>query len=502
MSRPVSSGTPSRTNRYLFPRNPSRLFWVCALSGLAVAVALTALVLTADKTVATPGPLSTHHAPFENKCAACHGPSVADVRCEYCHDPFGSNRYRNAGHVWFGTGDPAKIAKAATADCARCHSDHRGREFSMVRVDQRQCATCHFSTIASHPEIALVKAKVMRGEGIHFPHKRHLQEMKKAGLDQCNFCHEPTRNRVGFEPVSFDRQCARCHTKNGKVGNTDPMPASAVVLPEQIGAPWAQAEAAQVDHLARGKVSMRDLVHRDPWVLYNLWQLSRAVDPARLAGKRAAMAQKIRQLEFQLREPPRKGLSLGVLHVEEGRTAERAAGLPRGSAARRRAEEDLARIRVQIELGPLAMTAPRARDRGQIETELADRRSEIADFDIGAGAGTPAPAATGEEREQRLAAAAAMTLPCARCHVYDGALMAPVRAALPVLEHARFTHLPHVQQMQCLACHASVAASTKAEDVNLPGIASCRSCHKPGRTRDDCAECHRYHPLAEPWPPI
>ena len=81
MSRIVTPGTPSRTNKYLFPRHPSGLFWACVLFGLAVGAALTALVLTGQKTVATPGPLSTNHAPFENKCAACHAPAVVAPRC-------------------------------------------------------------------------------------------------------------------------------------------------------------------------------------------------------------------------------------------------------------------------------------------------------------------------------------------------------------------------------------------------------------------------------------
>ncbi len=500
--RLVPSGTPSRTNRYLFPGSRLRLYGLSLAAGLAVLALLTSLVWTGGKAVASPGPLSSAHAPFEKKCATCHSPSVEDVRCEYCHDPFGSNRYDNAGHVWFGTKDPARIARAAAVDCARCHSDHHGRDFLMTRVDERDCATCHFPSMAQHPEFSLVKAGVMKDEGIHFTHKRHVEEMKKARLETCQFCHEPTRDRRGFESLSFDRHCARCHAPGGKIGPTDPIPRAAIVLPEEIGAPWADALAANVQRLPRDKIVVQNLQHGDPWVLYNLWKMSREVDPEGLTRKRAALARKIEELTFQLREPPTKGFAPASLREEEKRLSGRLSELardPRRPSEPKKTEKALARVRVQIELGPLQMTAPRQRARGELETELAERQSELADFDIGAG--PVAPASPGP-REELLAAVAAMTSACVKCHVYNGPLMAPVRAARPVLEHANFNHLPHVQQVGCQACHAKIASSVRAEDVNLPAVATCQGCHRPGKSRSDCAECHSYHPSTEPWPPI
>jgi hypothetical protein len=76
------------------------------------------------------------------------------VRCEYCHDPFGTSRFENAGHVWFGTRNLQLVAKAKDIECARCHSDHHGLDFSMRRVDERECASCHFRSMAKHPEIS------------------------------------------------------------------------------------------------------------------------------------------------------------------------------------------------------------------------------------------------------------------------------------------------------------------------------------------------------------
>ena len=84
--------------------------------------------------------------------------------------------------------------------------------------------------------------------------------------------------------------------------------------------------------------------------------------------------------------------------------------------------------------------------------------------------------------------------PCLKCHVMDGAKMAPVAAAGIVFQHAVFTHKPHVEQANCLACHKSVEKSSRATDVNEPNAASCSACHAPSKARSDCAACHNYHP--------
>src|ERR1700687_3647703 len=102
MPRFLPSGTPSRTNRYVYPRNRLFVFWVSMAVGLGIATLLTLAVVGGKKTVASPGPLSSAHAPFEAKCISCHSPAVADERCEYCHDPFGANPLQNARDVWFG----------------------------------------------------------------------------------------------------------------------------------------------------------------------------------------------------------------------------------------------------------------------------------------------------------------------------------------------------------------------------------------------------------------
>jgi hypothetical protein len=503
--RLISRGTPSRTKEYLFPRNRLFLFWVSLAAAFAVAAVLSLAVLRGTKTIASPGPLSSAHAPFEPRCANCHAPAVVDVRCENCHDQFGSNRYRNAGHVWFGTKDPSKLAKAVEVDCARCHSDHHGRDFLMKRIDERDCARCHFRTMDVHPEFDLVKAGLMKDEGLLFTHGRHVEEMRKARLDRCQSCHEATADRRGFEALTFDRHCARCHGIGGVIstskGNpipSDPLQRTAVILPGGFEPPLA----TDVKELPRQKVQAEKLAHRDQWVILNLWKISREVDPQGFTGRRARLVAKLKELDYQLREPPTRGRSVVTLRKDEQRLASRVAALSRDpvrSSERKRASDALARVRVLIELGPPQMTAPRPRARPEVEEERALRQAELEDFDYG---GTLAEVVSPADREPRLAAAGAMTAPCVLCHIYNGALMQPVRAAVPVLDRAVFNHAPHLLQLPCEKCHAQVSKSKRADQVNLPGVATCQNCHRPGKSRHDCAECHLYHPPTEPWPPI
>jgi hypothetical protein len=94
------------------------------------------------------------------------------------------------------------------------------------------------------------------------------------------------------------------------------------------------------------------------------------------------------------------------------------------------------------------------------------------------------------------AALPALAGPCLKCHVMDGARLAPVAAAERVFRRAVFTHKPHVAQADCVSCHRGVATSKLATDVIVPAIATCQSCHTPSKARSDCAACHTYHPAA------
>ena len=84
---------------------------------------------------ASPGPLTRSHAVWESRCDACHLPftsvgrsQVSDRKCQACHD-----------------GPPHHAAQLASGvpPCGSCHSDHHGRETTLVRMDDSFCTQCH-----------------------------------------------------------------------------------------------------------------------------------------------------------------------------------------------------------------------------------------------------------------------------------------------------------------------------------------------------------------------
>lgn len=82
----------------------------------------------------SPGELSHSHQALEGalKCASCHsfGTGGAHLKCLDCHVEIRRRLEQKAGYhaqIIRGTGN------AASSDCARCHAEHNGRAFELVR---------------------------------------------------------------------------------------------------------------------------------------------------------------------------------------------------------------------------------------------------------------------------------------------------------------------------------------------------------------------------------
>jgi len=76
----------------------------------------------------SPGPLAAGHAKWEgdDKCETCHsaGRGVPNAKCNACHEPIAKSEANGSGlHGRKFQGQP----------CAKCHSDHHGAGFQMVR---------------------------------------------------------------------------------------------------------------------------------------------------------------------------------------------------------------------------------------------------------------------------------------------------------------------------------------------------------------------------------
>jgi antitoxin (DNA-binding transcriptional repressor) of toxin-antitoxin stability system len=164
--------------------------------------------------------------------------------------------------------------------------------------------------------------------------------------------------------------------------------------------------------------------------------------------------------------------------------------------ARARLAKTLDRVRLEIALTASGETAAPAaaappRDRRAIQA-LLDRLNQQLTFL--AGGSRPGIVDDPNERAAAVQTLTGLLGPCLKCHVMDGARIAPVSAAQTAFQHATFTHKPHVGLADCLTCHAPIATSKQATDLVVPDVANCRQCHATSRARSDCQACHTYHP--------
>jgi hypothetical protein len=450
--------TPFRTNRHYF-RRPSRVgAWKVRLAAVALLATVgwvAAGLVDRDRLyrACTRGPLAQAHAPWADRCDACHAPHGAadsagtglygahdrwrSFRCDTCHPGPAADPKNYAPHYSL-TEKPYLTDDAQARDCSSCHHDHTGADASLTRVADADCTRCHRDLSAlhgtgpritafptDHPEFRAKSEPPARG--LKFNHTLHLaaglteprnRDNPNASfrLDQvdtvyreryshyaasegtlrldCAACHEPAG--PGYKPVKFEHHCQGCHAQTVS-GLQSPAGVTTKLFTVPHGRP-----AAELDRFVRAEL--------------------------------------LRQIEDQ------KGLL-------------RAVPLPL----------------------PDRLDSPRV----------------------------PVPSDLGKEADA-LAKMAAGLLTCQKCHMTEGGRIRPTGTPAAWLPRARFDHTAH-RAVRCAECHATwaegpVIRGGGPEPLNVPGIDNCRRCHAPatptsGGVRDGCVDCHRYHSSALREPP-
>lgn len=214
------------------------------------------------------GPLSRSHAFFYNQCSTCHlsvvdgiktvgfKNNVPDSACLSCHQA--PAHHQN---------------QAFTPACASCHTEHKGSEH-LARVVDAHCTQCHgdlrtaagrshyVSEISSftggHPEFAALRDGARDPGTIAFNHAAHLSDYilgpnGRVKLE-CGDCHRPSSEASGpwkysasglklvaaadstgqvvhpgagrelMAPVTYEKQCAACHTLQFDKQFAEPVP--------------------------------------------------------------------------------------------------------------------------------------------------------------------------------------------------------------------------------------------------------------------------------------
>ncbi len=417
----------------------------------------------------SPGPLSRAHAAWDQKCQACHtGLSsisdqsaqthISEATCQQCHQ-------MPAHHA-----NEQLSAALLSPNCVSCHLEHRGRDASLTRIDDRQCTSCH-GNLSAHTNAAIA-SELLKGDpaiansvetfdltshpkfrsrnrdpgNVAFNHQLHMSagiahgpngksllsaDAMLSGLNQedkaryqkyvdargniqlaCQACHELEKKGGEYAPVSFDRNCQACHSLTATLTTEKAEPSSPLALvkiPHHL-----QSDA--LGKLVRG------------------------------------------------------------LAIEQWITANPTAGNP---SSNKRVDRRI---------------FPGDEDQADLLDESAKLQIEVAVS--AAKKHLRSAQGCGECHQSALAAKDSTADPLDFPHV--------PRSTIPQhwFAHAQFSHAAH-GALNCQECHAGAAASTKNSDVLIPGPESCVQCHAAASVSSDgksiggagthCVECHAYH---------
>ncbi len=157
----------------------------------------------------SPGDLATAHKDLEgiSNCTKCHdlGNKVSNTKCLDCHKEIKSRMDKNEGfHV-------SKEVKGK--DCAKCHSEHHGRKFDMVRFDENTFDhnLTGYELTGRHKTGWSSKGQKIDCRSCHKPDFVQEPELKKKketflGLGQnCIDCHKDKHQKT------LGNDCAKCH---------------------------------------------------------------------------------------------------------------------------------------------------------------------------------------------------------------------------------------------------------------------------------------------------
>jgi Cytochrome c7 and related cytochrome c len=160
----------------------------------------------------SPGPLSKAHQSLSGvlNCTKCHdlGGGGVQLKCLDCHTEIKTRVTQRAGMhaVWV-------AADATSKDCARCHSEHNGQDFQLIRwqpnresLDHRQTG---FPLTGKHAELKCEQCHNAKNIPASARATIQIKDLNHTFLgltSSCTGCHEDQhRGQLGAD-------CARCHT--------------------------------------------------------------------------------------------------------------------------------------------------------------------------------------------------------------------------------------------------------------------------------------------------
>jgi hypothetical protein len=461
----TSKSVAKRHDLNYFKKGSPLRRWQGKLTLVALACAAAWLVGSAlwrGPEMLSSGPISSSHAVFGEKCAACHKPvagnlfhragfrkDVPDSACLACHAVPAHHANQQAipqcssCHVEH-TGS-MMLAHTADRNCTACHAD-----LKTVSADTRFAAEIH-SFVNGHPDFAPLRAGFSQENGIKFAHAAHMKKglLAPHGPVQmaCADCHRTASEQSEPWPYGAAMQTAAFTLTGGRTLNA----ADTLILDRDRAraclAPVTYATGCHDCHTLKfdGRVT-DEAPHADP------------------AQVRVFVAAKIRA--YAADHPDVVAAELRHWPPE-----------PAGRVPR----------------APLTAVPHNAAEWVTVRTAQAERR--IWHESCGLCHEGPIPEVAANATVAELAAA-----------IENPAMLpklAPTQQPVRWLPHAVFSHEAH-QAVACAECHTRATGSQNASEILLPSIATCQRCHDGeshpqgpalanGHAESGCFLCHEYH---------
>ena len=155
----------------------------------------------------SPGDLSRSHAQLEGmmNCTQCHviGEKVSNEKCLNCHKEIKTRIDKSEGY------HASKDVKGK--DCAKCHSDHHGRNFDMVRFDEKNFNhnLTGYTLAGAHQKIDCRQCH--KPDFIDEPALKKRKESYLGLSQKCNNCH------TDYHQKTLGNDCAKCHNNEAFV---------------------------------------------------------------------------------------------------------------------------------------------------------------------------------------------------------------------------------------------------------------------------------------------
>ncbi len=221
-----------------------------------------AFFLARDTRFLMPGPLTSAHSAIE-KCSACHtksgsgrltwlrglvaGDPVADSHaCLTCHKMPDTAFNAHSASVALLEQSTKRLTKVAAKTpapqsaraqniafptdamvahgllCATCHQEHQGVNFTLDKISNEQCRSCHVVKFDSfdgrHPEFESYpfkrRTRIIYDHAGHFG--KHFPEVARKDPTRqipatCSTCHNSREDKRVMAVAPFEQTCTSCH---------------------------------------------------------------------------------------------------------------------------------------------------------------------------------------------------------------------------------------------------------------------------------------------------